>query len=259
LTNEQLAWRRNKIAELKDPMLFMQEYPATAAEAFQMSGHDSFIKPGDVLKARRANLEGIGPKVLGVDPARFGDDRFSVALRQGRKVEWIESRSNLDIVQGANWVRQLVKLHDPKRVFVDVGGLGAGTVDLLGSWGVEVVPVNFGGEPQDGVIMMPDGEKQPGARNRRAEMWMRSRDWLKEVGGADIPDKDSLQADACGPAYQYDANQRAQLESKEQMRKRGVRSPDEWDAVALTFAEPVIDAEPFKFGNSAGGGSWLTS
>jgi hypothetical protein len=59
--NEQLAWRRNKIAELKDPLLFMQEYPATAAEAFQMSGHDSFIKPGDVLKARKAMIEGIGP------------------------------------------------------------------------------------------------------------------------------------------------------------------------------------------------------
>jgi hypothetical protein len=62
LTNEQLAWRRNKIAELKDPLLFMQEYPATAAEAFQMSGHDSFIKPGDVLKARKATSKASAPR-----------------------------------------------------------------------------------------------------------------------------------------------------------------------------------------------------
>jgi hypothetical protein len=252
---EQMAWRQNKIAELKDPLLFMQEYPATAAEAFQMSGHDGFIKPGPVLAARKANLEGLGPKVLGVDPARFGDDRFSIALRQGRKVHWIESRSKIDTVQGANWVRQMIEQHQPKRVFVDVGGLGAGVVDLLNSWGKGVIGVNFGGEPQDDVIYLPDGTKQPGARNRRAEMWMRSRDWLNETGGADIPDKDGLQADACGPGYKYDANQRVQLESKEDMRKRGIRSPDEWDAVALTFAEPVPDqdAQVPVFGN---GGGW---
>lgn len=252
---EQMAWRRNKIAELKDPLLFMQEYPATAAEAFQMSGHDSFIKPGPVLAARKANLEGLGAKVLGVDPARFGDDRFAVALRQGRKVHWIEGRSKIDTVAGANWVRQLIDEHQPKRTFVDVGGLGAGVVDLLKSWGKEVVPVNFGGEPQDEVIFLPDGTKQPGARNRRAEMWMRSRDWLDDEGGADIPDRDGLQADACAPGYKYDANQRVQLESKEDMRRRGIRSPDEWDALALTFAEPVDDREPVKL-DLGGGGGW---
>lgn len=251
---EQMAWRRNKIAELKDPLLFMQEYPATAAEAFQMSGHDSFIKPGPVLAARKAEIEGVGPKVMGVDPARFGDDRFSVALRQGRKTHWIDSRSKIDTVAGANWVRQLMEEHEPARTFVDVGGLGAGIVDLLKSWGKDVVPVNFGGEPQDEVIFLPDGTKQPGARNRRAEMWMRSRDWLSEEGGADIPDRDNLQADACGPGYKYDANQRVQLESKEEMRKRGIRSPDEWDALALTFAEPVGVSEPVELNFGSGGG-----
>jgi hypothetical protein len=238
----------------------MQEYPATAAEAFQMSGHDSFIKPRDVLNARKATIEGVGPLVLGVDPARFGDDRFSIARRQGRKVPLIESRGKIDVVAGANWVRQIVESEKPARTFVDVGGVGGGVVDLLNSWGVpNIVAVNFGSEPQDEIIILPDGSKKPGGRNRRAEMWMRSRDWLKEVGGADIPDSDALQADACGPAYKYDANQRLQLESKEDMRRRGLRSPDEWDAVVLTFAEPVIETAPFKFGNSAGSGSWLGS
>ena len=71
-------------------------------------------------------------------------------------------------------------------------------------------------------------------------MWSRSKDWLSETGGADIPDLDSLQADACGPGYSYDVNQRLLLESKEHMRARGIRSPDDWDAIALTFAEPVF-------------------
>jgi hypothetical protein len=56
----------------------------------------------------------------------------------------------------------------------------------------------------------------------------------------DIPDTDALQADACAPGYKYDSLTRVLLESKQDIRKRGLRSPDEWDAVALTFAEPVI-------------------
>ena len=102
-------------------------------------------------------------------------------------------------------------------------------------------PIDFAGSPQQGEIILPNGEKRPGPLNRRAEMWMRSRDWLNEPGGADIPDKDSLQADACGPSYNYNSNSYLLIEAKEHMMKRGVRSPDEWDAVALTFAEPVAD------------------
>jgi hypothetical protein len=75
--------------------------------------------------------------------------------------------------------------------------------------------------------------------NRRAEMWMRSKAWLGDPAGAQIPDSDSLQADGCGPSYRYDSHTRLVLESKEDMRRRGQQSPDEWDAVALTFAEPV--------------------
>jgi hypothetical protein len=239
---DRMAWRRAKMAELNDPALFAQEYPATAAEAFQLSGHDSFIKPAAVLAARKASCEGIGPLVIGADPAQMGEDRFSIARRRGRKVISVESRGKLDTVAGANWLRQVIEDEAPARVFIDVGG-SPGVFDLLVSWGFDDVvrPVNFGGAPMDPVRVMPDGSKRPGPKNRRAEMWSRSRDWLMAEGGADIPDSDSLHADACGPGYSFDANQRLVLEAKAQMRARGVRSPDEWDAVALTFAEPVRD------------------
>ena len=72
-------------------------------------------------------------------------------------------------------------------------------------------------------------------------MWMKSREWLEDEAGVCIPDDDVLQADACGPGYKYDSNTRLVLEKKEDMRRRGVASPDGWDAVALTFAEPVVD------------------
>lgn len=266
LTLEQMVWRRAKIAELKDPLLFMQEYPATAAEAFQMSGHDSFIKPADVMAARKATREGIGPLVIGADPARFGDDRFSLAWRNGRKVSKTESKSKLSVVDGANWIKNVIDEDRPARVFIDVGGLGAGVYDILHSWGgiyaKVCVAVNFGSAPQSDVIIMDDGTKQPGPKNRRSEMWGRSKDWLQDVGGADIPDSDTLQADACGPSYAYDSNQRILLESKESMRARGLRSPDDWDAVALTFAEPVPDAPPASLNlrhTNFGSESWMGS
>jgi hypothetical protein len=250
LDMQQMAWRRAKIAELKDPVLFKQEYPATAAEAFQTTGHDAFIKPEAVLDARKNTCEPLGALVYGADPARFGDDRFSLVGRRGRKVTHLESRAKLDTVAGANWLKGVIDRDNPAKMFIDVGGLGAGVYDLLVSFGEKYEDVceavNFGGEPQSDVVIMDDGGKLPGPKNRRAEMWMRMRDWFGTVGGVDIPDIDALQADICGPSYKYDSNQRLLLESKEAMRKRGVRSPDEGDALALTFASPVYDKQPVK-------------
>lgn len=247
LDAEQIMWRRNKIIELKDETLFKQEYPATAQEAFQMSGHDSYIKPEKIMRARKSDLEPRGPLVLGVDPSRFGKDRFAVARRRGRKVFNVESTTKkMDNVEAAGWVAQFIRAEKPERVFIDVGGQGAGVGDILKDWfGEEMIRlIDFGGTP---ITPPPDDEKGKGGgpKNRRAEMWMLSKEWLEDAGGADIPDSDSLQADACGPSYKYDSHQRLVLESKEHMIGRNVRSPDEWDSVALTFAEPVAPKKKF--------------
>lgn len=277
LSDGQIYWRRMKIADLKDPMLFKQEYPATADEMFQSTGHDSFIKSELVIAARKNTCEGVGPLVIGGDPARFGDDRFSLAWRQGRKVHKVESQYKLGTVEGANWIKQVIDRDKPARLFLDLGGVGAGTYDILHSWGAPydevVVGINFGSPPQEPIEYLPTegGEvtKVPGPLNRRAEMWKRSRDWLQHPAGVDLPDLDSLQADATGPKYKYNMEQRLQLESKEDMRRRGIRSPDEWDAIALTFAEPVKEPRPvdttarrerpMQIGGGSGGPStaWL--
>ncbi len=247
---EQVAWRRNKIAELKDASLFKQEYPANAAEAFQMSGHDSYIKPEQVARARKATCEATGPLVIGFDPARFGDNACAMAKRRGRKVLSVERRPKLDTMQAVGWLKQVIDAEKPARVFIDVGGLGVGIYDRLVEMGYgEIVrAVNFGSAPLEPEPLDERGNKQGGGPvNRRAEMWMASSDWLDDIGGADIPDDDSLQADACGPAYKYDSHARLQLERKEDMRKRGVKSPDGWDSVALTFAEPVlVESKPVR-------------
>lgn len=253
----QMCWRRAKIAELGDPMLFMQEYPATAEEAFQSTGHDSFIKGNLVLKARKFTVEDpSGPVVVGVDPSRFGDDLFAIVWRQGRKILKYRTIEKIDTVQAANMLKQIIDKENIAKMFIDAGGSGAGIVDLLKSYGAiydkRAVGVNFGGAPQEPDIILDDGSKRPGPKNRRAEMWMRSREWLQDPMGVDVPDEGIFQQDAVGPGYKYDTNQRVVLESKEQMRARGVRSPDLWDAVVLTFAEPVYDKSETKARPSRG-------
>lgn len=247
---EQMVWRRAKIAEL-GATLFKQEYPATAEEAFQSTGHDSFIKAADVLRAMKANMEEDTslPLVVGADPARFGDDMFAIAWRRGRKVTKTEGIPKCDVVAGANRLKQIIDTDKPAKMFIDVGGVGAGVYDLLISYGEKyeavAAAVNFGDPAQQSTIVLENGEEAPGPKNRRAEMWYRSREWLRQPGGADIPDESKLQTDAVGPSYRYDSSQNILLESKEQMRKRKVRSPDYWDAIALTFASEVRkDAAP---------------
>lgn len=247
LTLEQMVWRRAKIAELGDE-LFMQEYPATASEAFQTTGHDSFIKAADVLRAMKHSISDDdikGPLILGVDPSREGSDMFAIAWRRARKVQKVEAIEKINAVEAANKIKRIIDTEKPAKVFMDVGGNGGSIYDIIVSYGEkyeEIVElVNFGSDPLQSTIIMPDGSERPGPKNRRAEMWYLSREWLQTPGGVDIPDEGILQSEACAPGYRHDTNQNLVLESKEQMKKRKQRSPDRWDAIALTFAAPVRD------------------
>lgn len=235
---QQMAWRRNKIIELKDPMLFKQEYPATAAEAFQVSGADPYIKQETVMAARVAVIDDVyGDKKIGVDPARFGDDRTSICFRQGRKVHWIRSYSKKSTMEVAGLVRMAIKEVGADQCAVDVGGLGAGVydrlVELVTDAECEVVQVNSAESPID--------EKK--YTNKRAELWGEMNDWLL-AQPASIPDSDELQADLTQIRYSYNSNQALVMEKKQDMKKRGFRSPDMADALGLTFAQPVSKKPP---------------
>lgn len=240
LTLEQMAWRAAKIIELKDPVLFKQEYPASAAEAFQVTGHNSYIRPEAVMRARKNTVhDDVGPHVVGVDPARNsgGGDRVSFIHRIGRRAFDLEDIYTDDAMHIVGKIVAILKQEWPQRVdrvFIDYsGGLGAAVYDRLREMGHgdKVELVNFGSSK---TLMNPTAYV-----NKRAEMWGLMRDWLNDDSGVEIPDRDDLQADICGPGYKYDSLQRVQLESKDDIRKRGLRSPDGADALALTFAFPV--------------------
>jgi hypothetical protein len=131
-------------------------------------------------------------------------------------------------------------------VFLDVVGVGAGICDRLNEMGFGAIvrTVNFGSSPLEPPPRDEHGAPAGGPLNRRTEMWMKWREWLEDPAGVQIPDLDSLQADACGPTYIYDSNSRLTLEAKDHMRTRR-EVARRVDAVALTFAEPVAAGAGF--------------
>lgn len=232
---EQMAWRRFKIESLgtDGEALFKQEYPATPAEAFQTSGKDAFMRAELVMRARKLEREPSGETAaltIGVDPARFGDDYTSIIRRRGRVAYGLERHKDKDTMQVAGLVAKIIDAEKPDAVFIDVGGLGAGVYDRLLElgYGSIVIAVNGG----------TSAIASDRYFNKRAEMWGLMREWVGEQP-AKVPDSDTLHADLMGPKFSYDSNSRLKLERKEDMRRRGVSSPDDGDALALTFAMPV--------------------
>lgn len=234
---------------------FKQEYPCTAPESFVSSGGDTICDPELVAAARqRVIADPIGPRVMGVDPARMGADRTSMIDRKGRKAynkRCLHKKKTTEVAAVvAERIHKAKAESDPYRaVFVDVGGVGGGVVDILHASGFEdvVVPVNFGGRALNPELYV----------NKRVEMWDTMGRWFETEGGVDIPDDDSLHGDIIAPTYTHNLvrNQKV-LESKEQMVGRGVPSPDDGDALALTFAFPV--AEPERHSGRRAARDWRT-
>ena len=178
------------------------------------------------------------PLVMGVDVARFGSDRSVIVLRRGRDAcSWpIEKYQGLDTMTLASKVVERAAAEGVRAVFVDEGGYGAGVVDRLRQLGVPFVfGINFGGKPET----WDEGGAKPLYANKRAEIWGNMKKWLEQ---GCLPNDPELLADLTGLQYGYDARSAIQLEKKEDMKKRGLASPDIGDALALTFALPVTGA-----------------
>jgi len=240
LSKEQIAWRRAKIAQLGSAEYFAQEYPLNPSEAFISSAFDGFIPAELVVRARKETTEAYGPLIVGVDPAGMGGDRTSIAFRKGRCITKVESRKGLDTMQVAGWVQKIIREEKPAKVNIDIGGLGVGVYDRLYETSSNrriINAVNFGGKPVEPAPLDEKGNPAGGPANRRAEMWSNLKRAL-EAGRFCLPDRDSLQADLVSCGYKFTSEGKLLLESKQDMRKRGVPSPDEADAVALTFSEP---------------------
>lgn len=174
------------------------------------------------------------PIVMGVDVARFGDDASVIYIRRGRDGRSIPYKMyrELDSIQLAGHVAEYIEEYSPRKVFVDgTGGYGSGVVDQLiaNGYGRIVEDIQFGSRAIETDIYF----------NKRAEMYGNMKKWL-ETGI--IPNDQTLIDDLTGVQYGFAKENKIQLEKKEDMKKRGLASPDVADALALTFAFPVSNA-----------------
>jgi hypothetical protein len=249
LDAEQIYWRRRKIGELRSEDLFKREYPLTPEEVFMASSFDSWITSDLVLRARKEEIEPYGPLIVGVDPAGKGADSTAIAWRRGHCIVKTARRRGLDTMEVAGWIAQIIREDKPTKVNIYVGGLGIGVYDRLIEQGHSsslVNAVNFGGKPIEPPPLDEMGKPAGGPANRRAELWSNLKKTLE--GRFSLPDSDSLHADLTSVGYKYQSDGRLLLEAKEDMRKRGMPSPDEGDAVALCFTEPEGSPYPQSSG-----------
>lgn len=240
LDDDQIYWRRRKIEDdfTGDESLFQQEYPCTAAEAFVTAKRDSLIAVNNIIAARKNKTLTPDPRlplVIGCDPARYGDDRTAIVWRRGRVVYKIRTLLKKNTMQVAGILAKIMDEDKPAKVFIDIVGLGVGIYDRLEE-------LNYG-DTVVGVQASESADEEERYRNKRAEMWVRMRDWFAQKP-VRVPDSDELQADLIEPGYTYDSNSRYLIESKEQIKKREGLSPDIADALSLTFAEIVAPPKP---------------
>lgn len=204
---------------------------------FAAAGDDQLLSLTDIETAAQVTYKtgemDYAPKILGVDPARFGNDRSVIVPRQGLQVFNPMVYRGLDNMEFASRIAQKIEDWQPDAVFIDVGQ-GAGVIDRLRQLGHDVIEVNFGGKAIDGRYV-----------NKRTEMWHLMAEAVR--AGLAIPNDNGLKLELATPTYSFDLQNRIKLESKDEIKKRmpDAASPDLADALALTWAQPVAKHNPF--------------
>lgn len=204
---------------------------------FPRTGELEFISQAMVAAARvrEVDTHRFDPLILGVDVARYGEDESVIAIRKGRDARSIPPirLRGVSTMELASRVIETAQALRADAIFIDGGGVGGGVVDRCRQLRLDVHDVQFGGRA-DRTDVASQGERYA---NKRAEMWGALRAWLQ--GGA-VPDERELEEQLVGTTYGFNARDEIQLERKHEMKTRGLPSPDWADALALTFAYPVV-------------------
>jgi len=197
---------------------------------FPRIGSNQFIGRGEVEDAQVRELtpDPGAPLILGVDVARYGSDETVLRYRRGRDARTIPPvrYKQLSVMDTASMVAGSIEKHKPDAVMVDGGGVGGGVVDRLHDMGYRVIEVQSGAKAQEPERYL----------NVRAEMTGRLKEWL--ATGC-IDDDEQLAQDLTGPEFKVHLKGQIGIESKDDMKKRGLPSTNESDALGLTFAEKV--------------------
>lgn len=199
---------------------------------FPRAGSNQFIAGDLVAQARCAIVTPNGPSIMAVDAARFGDDRSVVGIRKGRSFRILATYRGIDTAMLGEHIIEFLGKESPDATVIDGDGIGAGVVDHLKFRGFtdRIFEFHGAGEPKDSKMYF----------NKRAECWGLMRDWLST---GQIPDLPEIDQDLTGPEYGFSRDGQIQLERKEDMKKRGLASPDYGDTLAMTFAVTVLQKQ----------------
>ena len=204
---------------------------------FPLADDDTIIPFHLVESAMHRDIE-VTPDqkpIWAIDPARFGTDRTAFCKRVGNVVTEIKSWQGVDLMGTVGRVmaeyEALPLSQRPNEILVDSIGVGGGVVDRLRELGAPVRGVNVSEVPSMGQTY----------NNLRTELWFKTKAWLEDRS-CKIPDNDDLLADLTGIRYAFTSSGKMQAESKDAMKRRGLKSPDLADAVCLTMASDAITA-----------------
>jgi phage terminase large subunit len=204
---------------------------------FPPASFNALIGPHEVSAAMKRYYSpfqiGEAPKIIGVDVARFGDEESAHAFRQGIQAFPFKTYRNLDSTDGAGFVTRAWDEFGANACFVDdTGGFGAGWIDGLRRLGRSPIGVGFAAKSNDGKYF-----------NKRAEMAFKCVQWIRD-GGA-LPESANLLTALTQTNYTFQGD-KLLLEPKADLKSRIGFSPDEFDALILTFAHPVavLDYRP---------------
>jgi hypothetical protein len=204
---------------------------------FPKSDDDTLI-PMELLElAKTRDVERIvrAPRFWGLDVARFGADSSVLCERQANWVNDLMVWKGLDLMQLCGMVKHEwdIRLAQdrPEEILVDAIGLGAGVTDRLREMGL----------PARGINVSESPALAGQYANLRAELWSKAKAWLA-ARDCRIPDNERLISELAGVRYKFTSSGKLQIESKEDMKRRGRNSPDVADAFVLTFAATAATA-----------------
>ncbi len=196
---------------------------------FPDQGEDMVFPLSWVEQAQQRVPQHTGAIHFGVDVARFGTDASVLAVRQGDDIVQITQHHQWDTTAVAGWISQAARTYHPDSIRVDADGLGAGVYDLLKAQGLPVVEIHSGVAAKDPEQFL----------NRRAEWYWGLRERLDPALNATpmaLPPDEDLLAQMTSLHYKFTARGQVQIESKEDLRKHGLPSPDCADAVCYALA-----------------------
>ena len=202
-------------------------YQSKVLGEFPEVGADVLINPAWIVAAQNRELPPVGPHTLGVDVARFGSDRTVIYHRRGPQIRLLREMATSSTTETAGQVIAYQRELSYPPAQVDGNGVGGGVVDILAEQGAPVFDMQVGQSASDPVHFA----------NARAEWFWQLRQRF-EAGEVDLDPSDEELASQLGAIrYTYDHKGRIQIESKEQMKRRGMPSPDRADAAVLAFVD----------------------